>query len=164
MTKAQEKREWKRLYNKCYKLWKECCFARDGKSCQVKKYFPWIDINHSDVIQVDHAITRMNKWYHLDPSNGTVVCSTCNMHKNNKQYSVDRIIDSIVSKREEQKFRVMVEMDFTGKPNLEFKTIGYMERQLVYLGEKWQQFSNKGKKLPSSPVEHLINPEYFMEG
>ena len=124
----------KTLENKCSKLWKEICFLRDGKMCQVEKHFPFIKITHSSILQVDHCVTRANKHLFYCPDNGTVVCSACNGAKHWDNKSVSRAIDEIVKRREGRaRFEAMIKLDQTLGPCLGWKKIWWLEEQLAYL-------------------------------
>lgn len=123
----------KRLQDKNEIRWKEVCTARDGRECMVAKHYGFIKVPHSEIIQVDHNISRTNKILKFDPRNGTTVCSNCNMFKKNKQFSIDRAIDDIVKKREGDFYYKMVEIDQMRKPNLDFGNIGWLEKNLHWL-------------------------------
>ena len=136
----------KTLQNKAEKLWKEVCYARDGKRCQVRENFPFIPIAHSKIYQVDHCITRKNKRLFLDPANGTVVCSSCNQAKSFNLKSIHRAIDEIVIRREgEEKFKTMVSLDQAHLLNENWRSIGWLEEQIEYLTKRLQ--------LEKNPVE-----------
>jgi len=94
----------KRLRSKGNRLWKQICFLRDGRECMVKKHFPLLGgekpVIHSDIMQVDHCVSRAYKDEFFNPRNGTVVCQNCNGYKHNDQFSVNRCIDEIVIERE----------------------------------------------------------------
>ncbi len=126
----------KKLKNIAEKLWKEVCFKRDGRECQVKKHFPILEINHSEIFQCDHCFSRSNKWLFFEPSNGTVVCSTCNFLKSRQQKSVARAIDTIVKEREgEKKFNEMLSIDMSKKPNVNFSKVWWLEITIEKLKE-----------------------------
>ncbi len=130
--KKNSSASWKKLYKQAYSLWKEVCFLRDGRECQVQKRFP-MTTPHSEVLQVDHCISRDNKHFHLDPRNGTVVCSSCNASKSWNSKSIGKLIDHIVMSREGPYFDHMVKVDSSGVPNLDFKTDEYMEEMIQKL-------------------------------
>jgi len=112
-------------------LWKEICHLRDGEGCQVKKNFPEINIIHNEIYQIDHCLTRANKWYFLDVRNGTKVCSSCNLAKKNDNKSVARAIDEIVIKREGKEFfDEMIKKDQSGSPNLNFSRAWWLEDKI----------------------------------
>lgn len=132
--KKNVKKEWTKLYNKAYKLWKNKCFARDGRICQVQRYYPHLNIIHDEVLQVDHFVRRDIKHLHLDPRNGTVVCSVCNGSKKWDRKCVGKYIDLIVLNREgEQAFNEMMAIGNINAPHLEWKTIEYMENKVKEL-------------------------------
>lgn len=118
----------KSLKNRAGKLWKECAFKRDGKSCKVKERFPNLEIFHSNVIQVDHCITRANKHFFFDTRNSLVVCSACNMLKSMQAKSVHRLIDQIVIEREGQDiFDEFKALDMRKSPNVNFSKRWWLE-------------------------------------
>jgi len=121
-------KEVKKLHERASQLWKEIAFLRDGRECQVKKFFPNIPIRHSNILQVDHCITRANKHLFYEPKNATVVCSTCNMLKSVDSKSVGRAIDEIVKKREgEDEFKLMVNIDAGRSANKDFNKVWWLE-------------------------------------
>ena len=127
----------KRLQNTALNLWKDICFIRDGRQCQVQKYFPQLKIAHSEVLQVDHAFSRKDKNLFLEVSNGTVVCSSCNRLKHFQFKNIHRLIDQIVISREGQsKFNEMQRINESGQPN-----IGWSKR--YWLEEKIRQLKNE---------------------
>ena len=135
----------RKLEIKCENLFKDICFLRDGYQCQVQKHYPTIDIHHAGPLQVDHCITRKNKWFFFDPRNGTVVCGSCNRAKHYKQKSIDRAIDNIVRQREgEDAFLRMVSVDQEMKPNPGWKKVWWLEEQLLAL-EKLLDEQKKGE-------------------
>lgn len=114
---------------------------RDGKECQVEKEFPFIPVTHTKVFQVDHCITRVNKYFFVDHRNGTVVCSACNMLKNMNMKSIDRAIDYIVKKREGTMFfDAMVNMDMAMEPNTNWGNISWLEEQIEKLKEEKEKY------------------------
>lgn len=134
----------KTLFNKASKLWKEIAFARDGKECQVKKHFPNLRIMHTEILQVDHCISRNNKNLFFEPANSTVVCSACNMAKGFKNKSVDRAIDEIVINREGGlAFGMMVEVDQSGQPNHLWGKIDWLEQVIKNLEHKLIEVKNE---------------------
>ena len=133
----------KKLQTLCEKLWKEVCFARDGRRCMVKVHFPELkEIKHSEVYQVDHCVTRDNKFLKFDPRNGTVVCSSCNASKSWNKKSVGRLIDMIVKEREGiEIFDWMVALDNSNLPNLEFTNIDWLEGWVEKLTKMKMEFT-----------------------
>ena len=127
LTKARK------LEIQCETLWKEICFLRDGRQCMVQKLYPTIDILHAGALQVDHCITRRNKYFFFDHHNGTVVCGSCNRAKHYKQKSVDRAINEIVQERDEEYYDYMVGVDQTMAPNNGWKKVWWLEEQLEAL-------------------------------
>ncbi len=144
--KRKKKSNLRKLQDKALNLFKEVCYLRDGKQCMVKKYFPWIQIAHTEVFQVDHCISRQNKWLFIESKNGTVVCSTCNRAKGFKQKSIERAIDDIVKRREgEDWFKKMVEIDQKMSPNPGWQEFNWIEEQIKILEELKQKYENKAK-------------------
>lgn len=120
----------KSLKKEVLNLWKDVCFLRDGRNCQVQKFYPTLSISHSEVYQVDHCISRSDKNLFFEPSNGTVVCSTCNRLKHFQSKNVHRLIDSIVINREGlERFKEMQEINQHHKPNLYFSKRFWLEAQ-----------------------------------
>lgn len=135
--KTKSEKSARKLYLKAERLWKEYCFLRDGEECKVKRYFPHLNITHSNVYQVDHAISRRNKHLFFETSNGTVVCSSCNQAKGFKNKSVDRAIDQIVIDREGlERFNEMVRLDQSQTPNHEWGKVYWLETVVKGLEEK----------------------------
>jgi len=131
MSKAKEV---KKLEKRAGELWKLVCLERDGQECMVKKHFPEIAIEHNGPLQVDHCITRKNKHLFFEPTNGTVVCASCNRAKHFKQKSIDRAIDDIVKQREgEDHFNFMVAVDQRMEPNLNWGKIEWLEMMIEKL-------------------------------
>ena len=126
--KSKNKSNLKKLQNKAEELWKEYCHRRDGSKCMVRHHFPGIQIEHTNVIQVDHCFTRTNKHLFTDVRNGTCVCSTCNMAKAFGQKSVGRAIDDIVKLREGQvAWEEMLAIDRAKMSNDKWKLIPAVE-------------------------------------
>ena len=119
-----EKSNIKKLHKLASKLWKEACFKRDGRECQVKKHFSGINILHSTILQVDHCFTRANKNLFYDIRNGTVVCKNCNNAKHWDNKSVGRAIDDIVRLREgDEAFIEMRKIDEAQSPNVNLNKV-----------------------------------------
>ena len=134
----------KTLQNKALRLWKEICFLRDGRECQVKKDFPFIRITHTNILQIDHCISRGNKHFFIDTRNGTVVCSACNYTKKFKLKSIDRAVDYIVKKRVGKvQFQAMVALDQTMEPNHNWSQVWYLEDEIEKLEKEKQQLLQK---------------------
>lgn len=126
-----QKSKVKKLQKACEKMWKEACIARDGRKCKVKEYIT--GITHTEIIQVDHCFSRSIKALFLDVSNGTVVCSGCNMQKNFSS-GIDKIIDKIVRDREGvEKFDLMLKIALEHKPFKDFTNIEWLTSRLDYL-------------------------------
>ena len=140
MKRKRSKSPVKKLQEKAERIWKEICIARDGRECQVKKHFPEIG-GHTDIIQVDHYITRSNKWFFLEPQNGTVVCSGCNSRKAWGQKSIAWAIEQIVIKREGEKaVEDMNLLNMAMKPNENFSKIWWLEAQIRMLEMKRREY------------------------
>jgi len=133
-VKKINKTPQKKLQKKAESLWKEVCLFRDKRKCQVKQMFPGVKIPHSNVIQVDHCFSRSNKNLFLQISNGTTVCSTCNMMKKNGLKGVDLLIYEIVSRREGvDRFMEMRELHQSGGANISWNKVWWLEEQIDIL-------------------------------
>ena len=118
----------KTLQNKCEKLWKEACFKRDGRMCQVKHSYPEVPLMHTNTIQVDHCFPRTCKQLKYDPSNGTPICSGCN-HPHNKRARI--LIHKIVKQREGFEKYAQMEQEYLSKrPFPEYSKIWWLEDKL----------------------------------
>ena len=136
-TKRKPKSNLKKLQEAAEQAWKDLAYKRDGKRCMVKLHDPSLDIPHTNVFQVDHCFERGDKNLFLEPSNATVVCSTCNMLKGFNQRSLHRIIDDIVREREgDAKFDAMRVINESKSPNPGWKMIPWLEEQIKMLKEK----------------------------
>ena len=143
MRKRRKQTPTKKLQDKCEDLWKEYCYLRDGRKCQVKEHFPKYPLSHSKTMQVDHCFTRTNKHLFVDTRNGTCVCSSCNFQKNWDKKSVGRLIDEIVIKREGQAvFDEMKAIDLKGSPNPDWKNHVWLEQKAIELTLKWAELKN----------------------
>ena len=124
----------KTLQNKALKLFKEICFLRDGDKCRVQRHFPGIRITHAGYPQVDHCFSRSVKQLFTDPSNGTVVCGTCNRAKHYHQKGVDLAIYEIVKLREgEEKFNEMRTIAESLSASEVWKNITWLEEHIKKL-------------------------------
>lgn len=136
IKKSKNERLIRKLFLKCEEKWKKIAFKRDGRECQVKKFFPEINIMHTDIFQVDHCFSRSDKNLYFNPRNATIVCSGCNLAKGFKNKSVDRAIDLIVAKREGQEyFDYMLKINQSGKPNPGWGKFWYYEEVLMKMEE-----------------------------
>ena len=140
MKKRKKVTRARKLYLKAERLWREVCFLRDGRECQVKKHFPQIRIQHTDVLQVDHCFSRADKNLFFNPHNGTIVCSACNRAKAFKQKAIDKAIDKIVMDREGEVYGQMMDVHQTHLPNWEFKKVWYLEKVVRELEEYKERF------------------------
>lgn len=126
----------KSLHKICSTLWKQICFTRDGRQCQVQKYFPHINIIHSDILQVDHGFTRQDKNLFYEPDNGTVVCSNCNFSKHVQSHSVHRAIDIIIQRRIGiERYNELMAINQSMKPNTNFNKRWWLEAKIAELEE-----------------------------
>jgi len=147
----------RKLEIKALALFKEICFLRDGTQCMVQKHYPTIDIKHAGYLQVDHCITRKNKWFFYEPRNGTVVCGSCNRAKHYKQKSVDRAIDDIVREREgEEWFGNMVSVDQSMKPNHGWKKVWWLKEVVQDLEKALKAEQKKGSNGDPSLPDFLF--------
>jgi len=116
------------LQKECEELWKEIIALRDGKMCMVKKFFPEIALHHTEVYQADHCFTRGNKHLFFRTSNGTMVCSACNMAKHYDNKSVKRGVDYIVFEREgKEVFDEMLKIDMSMSANVNWNKVWWLE-------------------------------------
>ena len=127
MIKRKKRNPVKTLQNKAERLWKEVCLKKYGKFCHVQRYYPHIKINHTDIIQIDHCISRANKYFFYDVNNGTPVCSGCNSAKNFKVKSVDTAISELVKRRNPKWYENAIWLDQTREGNFNFSKIWWLE-------------------------------------
>lgn len=127
--KRKKKSKVQKLKDKANDLWKEACFLRDGRECQVKRYFPHLG-PHSEILQVDHMISRKNTFLIYEPKNGTVVCKVCNGSKHwRPKGPVDQAIEEIrIMIEGQEKVDQMYALERSGKPNLDFSQVWYLEK------------------------------------
>ena len=120
----------KKLQKDCELLWKEIVALRDGHVCLVKLFFPNIALAHTDIYQADHCFTRGNKHLFLDPANGNMVCSACNMAKHYDNKSVKRAVDYITQQRVGRaKWKEMLACDMQMGPNVHWNHVWWLEEQ-----------------------------------
>jgi len=132
--KITKKKKIALMHDRALNLFRDICFSRDGRQCQVLKNYPMLKVKHSDTLQVDHCISRGNKNEFYNYKNGTVVCSNCNLAKHHHLKSVTRAIDFIVQKREG--FDVWMEMvmgDMQSTGNDLFNDIAWLDGRLRIL-------------------------------
>jgi len=128
--KRKKKPRNKLLQEECGDLWKEIIELRDGRRCMVEVLFPEIAVNHDKVYQADHCFTRANKFLFFEVSNGTMVCSGCNMNKHYDNKSVKRAIDMIVMDREgEERYKEMLACDMKKSANSDWNKVRWLEEQ-----------------------------------
>lgn len=120
----------KTLKNKAERLWKEACALKYGKYCHVQRYYPHLKLRHSSTIQIDHCISRANKYFFFDVRNGLPVCSSCNLAKCMKNKSVDRAIDEMVRNRDTKWFDDAVWVDQSKEPNVNFGKRWWLEEKI----------------------------------
>ena len=128
-----KKKSIKSLKAKAEHLWKEACLLKWGAYCHVKKHYPHIKVRHTSTIQIDHCISRSNKYFFLDVWNGLPVCSGCNYAKNYKVKSVDRAINEMVKNRNPKWFEDAIWLDMSGEPNVNFSKRWYLEEKILDL-------------------------------
>lgn len=130
-------RERKQLHKNAEDLWRKIVHLRDGDTCMVKKTFPELKLNHSSTLQVDHFFPRKDRNLFFEPSNATLVCSTCNYLKSNgspQSTQIHMAIQAIVTRREgEKKFYEMCEINNQRKPNLEWGREHYLRDVIAKL-------------------------------
>lgn len=130
----------KSLQRKAEDLWRQFAYKRDGRECQVKKYYPELTLTHSPVLQVDHFFPRADKNLFFDTSNTTVVCANCNYLKScgsRQSTQIQMALQQIVLRREgEKKFYEMCETNNQGIPNREWGREDYFRGIIQGLEEK----------------------------
>lgn len=133
----------KRLKLRCEELWKKVCKERDGLECQVKKHFPELR-RHTDIMQVDHFITRSNKNLFFSVFNGTVICSGCNMSKKIEPNGpVDIAVEQIVIKREgEATVADMKALALTMRANDNFSKVWWLEDTIKLLEAQYEYYKD----------------------
>lgn len=128
-NKRKKITQYRKMFLKAERLWKEIAKLRYGNECMVKKHYPRIDISHSEVIQIDHVITRADHNLFFNVNNGVPVCSTCNRAKHYKQKGVDYAIQKIcMDKIGGEEFGMMMELHQTGGPNYNWKKVWWIEK------------------------------------
>jgi hypothetical protein len=136
---ADYKKRYRKLFLKAERLWKECAILRDGRRCQVQKYFSMPKLKHSEIIQVDHFIPRGDHNLFFNPHNSTVVCSNCNGAKKWKGVQ-EEMIRSIVMKREGgEMVGMMIETHLKGEPNLNWKSAEWLEESVIPMLEEYKE-------------------------
>lgn len=147
-------RERKALQLKAENLWRKYAHMRDGEGCQIKKVFPELKLNHSNVYQVDHFFPRADKNLFFETANSTVICSTCNYLKSNgaaQSIQILMAIQAIVSRREgEKKFYEMCEINNQRKTNTEWGREHWLQDIIAKL-----ETSIEWLKVDSGPMEDL---------
>lgn len=140
MKKRKKVTPYRKLFLKAERLWKEIAFLRDGKSCQVARHFAQDGLGHSEIMQVDHFITRGDKNLFFNPQNSTVVCSNCNAAKCWKTGAVEEKIRKIVTDREGgEAVGLMVEIHMSGQPNLNWKSYEWLEMSVIPMLEDYKK-------------------------
>ncbi len=152
-------RERKKLQRKAESLWREIVHLRDGEVCMVKKVFPGLNINHSNALQVDHFFPRADRNLFFEPSNATLVCSTCNYLKSNgspQSTQIHLALHTIVTRREgEKKFYEMCEINNRRNPNIEWGREHYLRSVIAEL-ETAKHFV-QGTIYPESSENEFVN-------
>jgi len=157
--KKKKKPKNRQLQTKCENLWKKIIELRDGRACKVKKLYPEINLTHSNVLQADHCFTRGNKHLFLDPANGTMVCSSCNMAKHYDNKSVKRAVDMIVRRRVgENKWEEMLACDMRMGPNYNWNKIWWLEERLEILERALADLKKQGGNQLGSAFPPLNPP------
>ena len=137
--KKKKLKSIKSLKNRAERLWKELAFKKWGRFCYVQKYYPHIKTRHTSTLQIDHCISRRNKYFFLDIRNSLVVCSSCNFAKSVGNKSVSRAIDEIVKKRNPKWFKDAVWLDMQGEPNVNFSKRWYLEEIITDLENEMKE-------------------------
>jgi len=125
----------KALKTRAENLWKKIGKESHGDECEVKKYFPLLEVPHTNVIQGEHCISRTNKHFFFDINNHSSACSTCNMLKLYDKKSIGRAINEIVRNRNPVWYEEAVRLDQTRSANINFSKIWWLEKQIDKLLE-----------------------------
>ncbi|MBW1812093.1 MAG: hypothetical protein JRJ39_00095 [Deltaproteobacteria bacterium] len=125
----------KQLQKKAEKLWKEIIRLRDGDVCMVEKHFKRIKTKHTKIYQADHCFSRGFKRLFLEISNGTLVCSSCNLNKNYNDAIRLAVYDIVREREGEDIFNRMREQKEQGGAFLEWGKIGWLEDKIKVLEE-----------------------------
>lgn len=155
MPKPKRKKvtPYRKSFLKAERIWKEIAFTRDGRFCQVLRYYDHAGLQHSQIYQVDHCFPRGDHNLFFHPKNGTVVCSTCNASKSWKTGAVEERIREIVRGREGgMEFGLMLEMHLSHQPNLNWKDPEWLEKKVIPELEAYLEDLKSG-------VEYSIAPE-----
>ena len=117
-------------------LWKEVCHLKYGSFCYVQRYYPSLKIRHTEIIQIDHCITRANTYFKFDTKNGLPVCSSCNSAKSNHLKSVERAINEMVEKRDPEWYKNAVWLDQSKEANCNYSKRWWLEEIIEDLEEQ----------------------------
>lgn len=143
--KRKKVTQYRKLFLKAERLWKEIAIVRDGRQCQVARYFTQDGLTHSEIFQVDHFITRGDKNLYFNPQNSTVVCSNCNAAKSWRSGAVEEKIRKIVTEREGgMAVGLMLEIHMSHSPNLNWKSAEWLEMSVIPMLEKYLEDVKKG--------------------
>ena len=125
-----------KLQKKAESLWREILLVRDGRVCQIQRHYPQISTIHTSVMQGDHCFSRANKNLFLDVSNGTIICSGCNMLKGFDSKAIDVAVHEIVRKREgDAIYERMKETAMSRSANVNWGKRWWLEGQIAILEE-----------------------------
>lgn len=139
-TAKSRKFAYRKLFLKAERLWKEIAFLRDGKVCQVARWYGSRGLQHSETLQVDHFITRGDHNLYFNPKNATVVCSNCNGAKKWLTGGVAEMIRRIVTDREGGlEVGIMTDIHVGGQPNLRWKDADWLELDIIPMLEAYKQ-------------------------
>lgn len=142
--KSAREKSYRKLFLKAERLWKEIAFLRDGRKCQVKYRFPNIPITHSEVLQIDHWITRNDHNLFFNPQNSLVVCSVCNASKGWNRGPARELINNIVIERERIDAGLMLDVHMSHQPNLNWKSADWLEQSVIPMLEDYKNKVIKG--------------------
>lgn len=126
----------KALQNKAEALWKKLGKLLHGNECEVKNKYPHISIEHTDIIQGDHCITRANKYFFFDIRNHSSVCSACNQAKHYKTRGVDEAITELVKARDPKWYKDALWLHQTREANPSFSQVWWLEEIITDLEEQ----------------------------
>jgi len=144
ITKRKKVTPYRKLFLKAERLWKECAILRDGRQCQVQKHFPSAKLIHSEIIQVDHFITRGDHNLFFNPHNSTVVCSNCNGAKKWKGVQEEMIRKIVTDREGGEVVGMMIETHLSHQPNLNWKSAEWLELVVIPQLEEYKKGLSNG--------------------
>ena len=120
----------KALQNKAERLWKKAGKLLHGNECEVKKNYPEINVNHTDIMQGEHCFSRSIKQLFFDINNHSTACSTCNQQKMLGNEKVKRAIDEIVKKRNPEWFEAAIRIMLSCEAENNYGQVWWLEDRI----------------------------------